>query len=100
MRQSVLDNAGWVGEPVPSQAITQGVATILDSRHAVLIAHGESKSEAIAAAIEGPLSARVPASALQLHPHVMFVVDDAAASRLRYLESYRDIQQAKAGTAG
>jgi len=69
--------------------ITQGIGTILEAQHLTLIAAGESKARAIAAAIEGPLSAMVPASALQLHPHATVVLDHAAASELALTEYYR-----------
>ena len=50
--------------------LTQGLGTILEARHLVLLAPGESKADAVARPVEGPVSARCPASALQLHPHV------------------------------
>jgi glucosamine-6-phosphate deaminase len=55
----------------------------------VLIATGSRKSAAVAAAVEGPVTASCPASALQLHPHVTVVVDETAAAQLRNAELYR-----------
>jgi glucosamine-6-phosphate deaminase len=55
----------------------------------VLLAFGEAKAEAVAAALEGPVSAMIPASAVQLHPHVTVVLDEAAASRLELADYYR-----------
>ncbi|GAA3214960.1 glucosamine-6-phosphate deaminase [Actinocorallia longicatena] len=88
--QTRVDNARFFGDDlsqVPQHVITQGIGTILEARHLVLLATGEGKAEAVAATVEGPLSALVPASALQLHPHATVVVDEAAASRLK-LASY------------
>ena len=55
----------------------------------MLIATGQHKAAAVAAAVEGPLTASCPASVLQLHPHVTVVVDEAAAVRLQNAEFYR-----------
>lgn len=74
-------------EDVPTFAITMGIATILDSRQCLLLAIGEKKANAVAAMIEGPLSAICPASALQMHQHVTVVLDSSAASKLA-LQSY------------
>lgn len=52
-------------------------------------------ADAVAAAVEGPLSASCPASVLQLHPHATVLVDDAAAARLRRAEHYREVYAAK-----
>jgi glucosamine-6-phosphate deaminase len=85
------DNARFFDstEDVPMHCLTQGLGTILRARHLILLAFGESKAAAIAAAIEGPLSASAPGSAVQLHPHVTVVVDEAAASRLGNADYYR-----------
>jgi glucosamine-6-phosphate deaminase len=85
------DNARFFDSPedVPMHCLTQGLGTILRARHLILLAFGESKAAAIAAAIEGPLSASAPGSAVQLHPHVTVVVDEAAASRLGNADYYR-----------
>jgi glucosamine-6-phosphate deaminase len=53
-----------------------------------LLASGASKADAIAKSIEGPITSAVSASALQLHPDVIFIVDDAAASQLTQREYY------------
>jgi glucosamine-6-phosphate deaminase len=85
------DNARFFGSPdeVPRHCLTQGLGTILRARHLILLAFGASKAPAIAAAIEGPLSASAPGSAVQLHPHVTVVVDEAAASQLKNADYYR-----------
>ncbi len=85
------DNARFFDSPddVPMHCITQGIGTILRARHLVLLAFGERKARAVAAALEGPLSAMQPGSAIQLHPHATVVVDEAAASELALADYYR-----------
>lgn len=63
------------GEPVPKQAVTMGIRTILDSRVIVLIANGESKQEIIKEALSGPIGSHLPASYLQEHPHLFVATD-------------------------
>jgi len=89
--QTRRDNARFFDslDEVPVHCITQGLGTILRARHLVLLAFGEGKAEALAAAVEGPVSARVPGSVIQVHPHVTVLVDDAAASRLEFADYYR-----------
>lgn len=86
------DNArffdGDIGR-VPHHVITQGIGTILDARHLVLLATGEGKADAVAASVEGPLAAVCPASALQLHPHATVVADEAAAAKLKLADYFR-----------
>jgi glucosamine-6-phosphate deaminase len=90
--QTRADNARFFDSPddVPRHVVTQGVGTILDARHVVLLAFGEAKADAVARAVEGPVTAMVPGSALQLHPHATVVVDEAAASRLALAAYYRE----------
>jgi len=85
------DNARFFDsiDDVPRHCLTQGLGTILDARELVLVAFGEAKADAVAGAVEGPVSASLPASVIQLHPEVTVIVDDAAASRLRYADYYR-----------
>lgn len=95
--QTRMDNARFFrdGESVPSHCITQGLGTIMEAREIVLVAQGEPKAEALAAAIEGPVSSMCPASLLQFHPHVTVVLDEAAASRLAFTDYYRFVAAAK-----
>lgn len=67
---------------VPREALSMGVGTILRARSILLIATGASKAPAVAAAVNGPLTTRMPASFLQLHHHVELLLDRAAAARL------------------
>ncbi|WP_438856437.1 glucosamine-6-phosphate deaminase [Agromyces sp. M3QZ16-3] len=89
--QTRIDNARFFDsiDDVPMHCITQGIGTILRARHLVLLAFGEAKADAVAAAVEGPVSASQPGSAIQLHPHATVIVDEAAASRLAYAAYYR-----------
>jgi glucosamine-6-phosphate deaminase len=90
------DNARFFDDgEVPRHVITQGIGTILDARHLLLAATGATKATAVALAVEGPLTAMVPASALQLHPHATVVVDEAAAAGLRLAGYYRETRLAK-----
>lgn len=101
-RQTREDNARFFDglDEVPTHCITQGLGTILRARHLVLLAFGAGKAGAIAAAVEGPVTASLPASAIQLHGHVTVVVDIAAASRLRFAEYYRDAWDRKPSWQG
>ena len=64
---------------VPRRALSMGMATILSARDIVLIATGANKAAAVAAMIGGPITPRLPASFLQLHPRVVVMIDEAAA---------------------
>jgi glucosamine-6-phosphate deaminase len=69
----------FLDQPVPTHAITMGIATILESRAIVLLASGARKREAIARLRSGSQSADFPASALWNHPNVRVLVDEAAS---------------------
>lgn len=90
-RRTIADNARFFenAEDVPVRALSQGLGTIRDARRIVLTATGEGKAEAVAQLAEGAISARWPATSLQLHPDVTVVVDEAAASRLELADYYR-----------
>lgn len=85
------DNARFFAslDEVPRHCLTQGLGTILDARHLVLLAFGAGKAAAIAGAVEGPVSASLPGSAIQLHPQVTVIVDEDAAAGLAYRDYYR-----------
>lgn len=69
-------------DDVPTQCITQGLGTILEARHLLMVVNGADKAEVLAAALQGPVTPECPASALQLHPHVTVVADEVAAALL------------------
>ncbi|MEE9602475.1 MAG: glucosamine-6-phosphate deaminase [Thermoguttaceae bacterium] len=98
-QQTINDNARFFdkAEDVPIYGITMGVGTILEARKLVLVANGENKADAIAKAIEGPVTSMITASALQLHPDVDIFIDEAAASRLQMRDYYNWIQAKKPG---
>ncbi|RUQ39185.1 glucosamine-6-phosphate deaminase, partial [Micrococcus sp. HSID17228] len=101
--QTRRDNARFFDgdlDQVPTHCLTQGVGTILDARHLVLLARGEGKAEAVRQLVEGPVSARWPVTALQLHPHVTVLVDEAAAGRLELAGEYRHMWEAKPSWQG
>jgi glucosamine-6-phosphate deaminase len=100
--QTRKDNARFFDSQaqVPTHVLTQGLGTILQARHLLLIATGEAKAAAVAAAVEGPVSASCPASVLQWHPHVTVLLDPAAASRLARLDHYREVYAAKPAWQG
>ena len=89
--QTRRDNARYFDSPdeVPMHCITQGLGTILRARHLVLLAFGAAKAAALAGAVEGPLTASLPGSAIQLHPRVTVIVDEAAGSQLVHADYYR-----------
>lgn len=77
------------GEEVPRHVITMGIETIMESRTVLLLAFGEGKAEAIAQTVEGPITAMVPASILQMHPDARIIVDEAAAAKLKHTTYYQ-----------
>ncbi|MCJ1696966.1 glucosamine-6-phosphate deaminase [Rathayibacter caricis] len=80
-----LDNRRFFGgdlDAVPTHAISQGVATILSARELLLVATGAGKAEAVAAALQGPIDERMPASFVREHPRVTVLLDRAAAAGL------------------
>jgi glucosamine-6-phosphate deaminase len=79
----------------PRFCLTMGIGTILESRMILLLASGADKADIVARAVEGPVSAFVPASALQLHPQTKFILDEEAASRLALKNYYRWTQENK-----
>jgi glucosamine-6-phosphate deaminase len=95
--ETIRDNARFFGseDAVPRLAVTMGVGTILESRCCLLIAYGEHKRIAIAQAVEGPVTAQVTASALQLHRDVIVVLDRAAATQLKRQEYYREVEESQ-----
>lgn len=100
--QTRRDNARFFDsvDEVPRHAVTQGLGTILRAGHLLLVATGAGKAAAIAAAVEGPLSASCPASVLQLHPRATVLLDREAASALSRLDYYREVYAGKSSWQG
>ncbi|HKQ59310.1 MAG TPA: glucosamine-6-phosphate deaminase [Candidatus Eisenbacteria bacterium] len=74
-------------ENVPTEAITMGVATILEAREIALVATGEHKAAIVQRAVEGPIDHAVAATYLQQHPYATVYLDAAAAARLTRIET-------------
>ncbi|MHC4480356.1 MAG: glucosamine-6-phosphate deaminase [Planctomycetota bacterium] len=89
--ETIEDNARFFesADQVPRFAVTMGIGTILEAGRCLLLASGESKAEAVRAAVEGPITSALSASALQFHPDTIALLDEAAASRLERREFYR-----------
>lgn len=69
-------------DEVPRYAYSMGLVSIMQAKKIMLLAYGENKAEAIANTLEGPVTEEVPASILQKHQDVVFIIDEAAASQL------------------
>lgn len=65
---------------VPKHALTMGIGTIFKARHILLLISGAAKAKIAKEVIFGPITPQVPGSALQLHPKVTVVLDEAAAT--------------------
>jgi len=101
--QTRVDNARFFDddvEQVPTHCLTQGLGTIMEARHLVLLATGRQKAEAVHQLVEGPISAMWPGTVMQLHPHATVLVDDAAASRLQLADYYRQTFASKPAWQG
>ncbi|MBO3753877.1 MAG: glucosamine-6-phosphate deaminase [Candidatus Brockarchaeota archaeon] len=93
--ETIKDNARFFKSEaeVPRLAITMGCGTIMEARNIILLANGEGKADAIAATVEGPITSQITASILQMHPYVIVIVDEAAASKLRRKDYYRHVNK-------
>ncbi len=82
--KTVKDNARFFKSvnDVPRYAITMGIGTIMEAKELLLLANGDGKADAVKAAIEGPVTAMCPASALQLHRKAIILTDKKAATKL------------------
>jgi glucosamine-6-phosphate deaminase len=90
--QTRADNARFFDgdlAQVPFHCITMGVGTIMACRQVVMLAFGANKAQAIAEAVEGPVTSMNPASVLQMHPVAKCIVDEPAASALKKTAYYR-----------
>ena len=74
-------------EKVPKRAITLGIDKLMNAKRVVLLAFGEHKAESVAKAVEGPVTADIPASYLQQHQNAIFMVDEAAAADLTRIKT-------------
>ncbi|MCK4525867.1 glucosamine-6-phosphate deaminase [candidate division WOR-3 bacterium] len=93
--QTIKDNAQFFKkkEDVPKFAITIGVGTILDAKRCLLLASGKNKAKVLKKAIEGPITAQVTASVLQMHKELLVIADEEASSALERKEYYQHIEE-------
>jgi glucosamine-6-phosphate deaminase len=89
------NSALFAGEEVPRFALTVGIGTIMEARKVLLAASGDEKANAIKLTVEGPITARVPASILQMHPDAICVVDLEAAAKLSNKDYYKWVWENK-----
>ena len=89
-RETIEANRQYFEDPSrqPQLAITMGIGSIMDARKILLLATGDSKADAVERLVEGPVSARCPASMLQLHERVTVLLDTKAAARLELRDYY------------
>jgi glucosamine-6-phosphate deaminase len=82
--ETIRANAAGFGSPdrVPRQAITIGIANILEARQIVLLVSGKGKAQILREVCHGPLTPALPATALRSHPNVTVLADRAAAALL------------------
>ncbi len=94
-RETIDDNSRFFGpdEEVPKFAITMGVGTIMEAKVCLIIATGKKKAKIWAEFIEGPVTAQVTASALQLHKRTIAICDEQAGSELERREYYAHIEE-------
>jgi glucosamine-6-phosphate deaminase len=81
---TVLDAAsGFFGvENVPRRAITMGVGTIMNAGRIFIMAWGEGKAGIVQKTIEGEITNQIPATFLQKHENVEFLLDNASSAKL------------------
>ncbi|UXP32403.1 glucosamine-6-phosphate deaminase [Reichenbachiella agarivorans] len=72
---------------VPTKAVTMGVGTILNAKRVVILAWGMKKAEIVKKTVEGEMSSDVPATFLQQHKDVSFVMDESAALNLTRIQT-------------
>ena len=96
-QETVEDNAPYFEDPeqVPRHVITMGIGTIMESRTCLLLAFGDKKAAAVVKTVEGPITAMVPASALQFHPDTKVILNEAAAVQLQKSDYYRWVYDGK-----
>lgn len=91
--QTIKDNSRFFSsiDKVPTKAISMGIKTIMNARKIILLANGREKADAVYSAVTGKITPRLPASVLQLHPDVVFIIDKEAALKLNsYYYSNKD----------
>jgi glucosamine-6-phosphate deaminase len=78
-------NFDYWNQQVPTYGMTIGMKPIIEAKHVILMASGQRKAQALALALQGPLTSDCPASYLQLAQHLIVIADEAAASMLSHI---------------
>ena len=88
--QTSKDNSRFFNslDEVPKAALTMGVGTILEAKMCILLVNGAKKAAILQQAIEGPITSQITASALQLHPNTIVILDKEASSKLKKKDYY------------
>ncbi|HEY7473699.1 MAG TPA: glucosamine-6-phosphate deaminase [Vicinamibacterales bacterium] len=89
-RRANAEAFGGRSRDVPAYALSMGMGTILNARGVILLAFGRRKRSIVRRALAGPVTTRVPASLLQLHPNALVVLDRAAAGGLEVSRGARN----------
>ncbi|MDO5015366.1 MAG: glucosamine-6-phosphate deaminase [Clostridia bacterium] len=92
--EAFYKDAGFTREQMPHFAITMGIGTILESKNLLMLVNGEKKAKITAKALEGPITASVTASSIQLFSGKAYVIlDELAASELERYDYYKHIEK-------
>ena len=85
---------------VPKQAMSVGVATIMDSHEVIIQAFGHKKARALKHGVEGCYSHEWTISALQVHPAGIIVADEAAVGGLKVstYRYFRELEKSRGAT--
>lgn len=78
-------------ESMPRRAFTAGVGTVMDAKRVLQLITGKRKAAIAAASIEGPMTAMISSTALQMHPDALIVLDEDAAANLKLKDFYKEI---------
>lgn len=83
--ETIKDNSRFFEkmEDVPRYAVTMGIGTIMEARKLILLANKANKADAIEKTVEGPVTAMVPATVVQLHRNATIIVEKEASSKLK-----------------
>ena len=96
-QETIKDNSIFFNDiaNVPKFAITMGVGTIMEAKEILLLASGKSKAIPIKKAIEGPITSMCSASAIQMHPKTIVILDEDAAKDLNEQDYYKWVHRNK-----
>jgi glucosamine-6-phosphate deaminase len=91
--QTIKDNARFFGsiDMVPKKAVSMGIKTIMKARAIILEVTGKEKAQVLYEAIKGPITPKVPVSALRLHSSAVIIADLASAYKLELKEGVYDV---------